>query len=185
VKKNDPKKNKNMCCFSRMIFSSYWTDFSYFSSASGRTCQQLIFLKGGVHGFIYFSLIFFSTFYFLTTQKWCMEITPKYTITIINTLSMLLKGPGGSMNYVVGIPNNSYKRITNTSWVGTRVCKLQKRCTRLATASDKVYQLLAHSRWFSPGTPAYSTTRTGRHDIVEILLKVALNTINKNHWYTW
>jgi hypothetical protein len=55
-----------------------------------------------------------------------MEITPKYTITIINTLSMLLKGPGGSMNYVVGIPNNSYKRITNTSWVGTRVCKLQK-----------------------------------------------------------
>jgi hypothetical protein len=24
---------------------------------------------------------------------------------------------------------------------------------RLATASDKVYQLLAHGRWFSPGTP--------------------------------
>ena len=56
-----------------------------------------------------------------------MEITPKYTITIINTLSMSLKGLGGSMNYVVGLPNNSYKRITNTSWVGTRVCKLQKK----------------------------------------------------------
>jgi hypothetical protein len=26
----------------------------------------------------------------------------------------------------------------------------KKRCTRLATASDKVYQLLAHGRWFSP-----------------------------------
>jgi len=36
--------------------------------------------------------------------------------------------------------------------------------------------LLAHGRWFSPGTPASSTTTTGRHDIVEILLKVALNT---------
>ena len=24
------------------------------------------------------------------------------------------------------------------------LCKLQKRCTRLAAASDKVYQLLAH-----------------------------------------
>jgi hypothetical protein len=36
--------------------------------------------------------------------------------------------------------------------------------------------LLAHGRWFSPGTPASSTTKTGRHDIVEILLKVALNT---------
>jgi hypothetical protein len=31
----------------------------------------------------------------------------------------------------------------------------------------KVYQLLAHGRWFSPGTPASSTTKTGRHDIVE------------------
>jgi hypothetical protein len=46
-------------------------------------------------------------------------------------------------------------------------------------ASDKVYQLLAHGRWFSPGTPASSTTKTGRHDIAEILLKVALITINK------
>ena len=32
---------------------------------------------------------------------------------------------------------------------------------------------------FSPGTPASSTTKTGRHDIAEILLKVALNTINQ------
>jgi hypothetical protein len=44
---------------------------------------------------------------------------------------------------------------------------------RLAAASDKVYQLLAHGRWFSPGTPASPTTKTGRHDIAEILLKVA------------
>jgi hypothetical protein len=36
--------------------------------------------------------------------------------------------------------------------------------------------LLAQDRWFSPGTPASSTTKTGRHDIAEILLKVALNT---------
>jgi len=47
----------------------------------------------------------------------------------------------------------------------------KKGCTRLAAASDKVYQLLAHGRWFSP---ASSTTKTGRHDIAEILLKVAL-----------
>jgi hypothetical protein len=43
-------------------------------------------------------------------------------------------------------------------------------------ASDKVYQLLAHGQWFSPGTSASSTTKTGRHDITEILLKVALST---------
>jgi hypothetical protein len=51
--------------------------------------------------------------------------------------------------------------------------------TRLAAASDKAYQLLAHVQWFSPGTPASSTTKTGRHDIAEILLKEALNTINQ------
>ena len=44
---------------------------------------------------------------------------------------------------------------------------------------EKVCQLLAHGRWFSPGTPASSTTKTGRHDIAEILLKVALNTKNQ------
>ena len=55
----------------------------------------------------------------------------------------------------------------------------KKGCTRLAAASDKVYQLLAHGRWFSPGTLASSTTKTGCHAIAEILLKVALNTINQ------
>jgi hypothetical protein len=52
----------------------------------------------------------------------------------------------------------------------------KKECIRLATASDKVYQLLTHGQWFSTGTPASFTTKTGRHDIAEILLKVALNT---------
>jgi hypothetical protein len=46
-------------------------------------------------------------------------------------------------------------------------------CTRLAAACDKAYQLLAHGRWFSPGILA-SNTKTGRYDIAEILLKVAL-----------
>jgi hypothetical protein len=64
---------------------------------------------------------------------------------------------GRTMNYV------AYKMLI------AQLCKLQKkRCTRLATASDKVYQLLTRGRWFSPGTPASSTTKTGRHDIAEI-----------------
>jgi hypothetical protein len=33
----------------------------------------------------------------------------------------------------------------------------------------------------SLGTPASSTTKTGHHDIAEILLKVALNTKIQNH----
>ena len=55
----------------------------------------------------------------------------------------------------------------------------KKGCTRLAAASDQVYQFLAHGRWFSSGTPASSTTKTGRHNIAEILLKVVLNTKNQ------
>ena len=30
------------------------------------------------------------------------------------------------MRQVVGLPNNSYKPITNTAWVRARLCKLQK-----------------------------------------------------------
>ena len=83
-----------------------------------------------------------------------------------------------------GLPNNSCKPITNTAWVRARLCKLQKGCTWPGAASDKVYQLLAHGRWFSPGTPASSTTKTGRHDIAEILLNVELKhqkSKQKNH----
>jgi hypothetical protein len=37
-------------------------------------------------------------------------------------------------------------------------------------------------RWFSPGTPASFTTKTGLHDIAEILLKVALkHQISSHH----
>jgi hypothetical protein len=60
----------------------------------------------------------------------------------------------------------------------------KKGCTQLAAASDKVDQLPAQGRWFSPGTPASSTTKTGRHDVAEILLKVALKhqkSNKKNH----
>ena len=46
-----------------------------------------------------------------------------------------------------------------------------KTSPRLAAACDKVYHLLAHDRWFSPGTPTFSTTKTGRHDIAEYCWK--------------
>jgi hypothetical protein len=47
----------------------------------------------------------------------------------------------------------------------------------LDTLYDKVCQWLVVGRWFSPGTPVSSTNKTHHHDIVERLLKVALNTI--------
>ena len=37
-----------------------------------------------------------------------------------------LRGPGGLMGYVVELPNNSYKPITNTVWARAQLYKLQK-----------------------------------------------------------
>jgi hypothetical protein len=51
------------------------------------------------------------------------------------------------------------------------------------TLCDKACQWLAACRWFSPCPPISSTNKTDRHDITEILLKVALNTItNTTSW---
>jgi hypothetical protein len=54
----------------------------------------------------------------------------------------------------------------------------------LLAVSDKVYQLFAHGRRFSPGSPASSSTKTCRHDMTEILLKVALDTIKQTNKQT-
>ena len=47
------------------------------------------------------------------------------------------------------------------------------------TLCDKVCQWHVTGRWFSSGTPVSSINITDRHDITEILLKVAFNTIKQ------
>jgi hypothetical protein len=57
---------------------------------------------------------------------------------------------------------------------------IRVRCTTLC---DKVCQWLVTGRHFSLGPPVSSTDKTDCHDITEILLKVALNTIKQtNQW---
>jgi hypothetical protein len=55
---------------------------------------------------------------------------------------------------------------------------IRMRCTTLC---DKFCQRLATGQWFSPGTPVSFTNKTYRHDIAEILLKVALNIIKQTN----
>jgi hypothetical protein len=45
----------------------------------------------------------------------------------------------------------------------------------------EVYNImwLATGQWFFPGLPVTSTNKTDRHEITEVLLKVALNTIKQ------
>ena len=50
---------------------------------------------------------------------------------------------------------------------------------RHTTLCDTFCQLLTAGRWFSPGTPVSPNNKTDHHDITEILLKVALNTIDQ------
>jgi hypothetical protein len=48
------------------------------------------------------------------------------------------------MSQVVGLPNNSYKPITNTVWVRARLCKkpgYPERTTDHGEATGKLYQL--------------------------------------------
>ena len=62
-----------------------------------------------------------------------------------------------------------------TLWVRISI---RARCTTLC---DKVCQWLATCRWFSSGLPVSPTNKTDRHDITEILLKVALSTIKQTN----
>jgi hypothetical protein len=47
---------------------------------------------------------------------------------------------------------------------------------------DYVIQFVSDLRWFSPCTSVSSTYKTDRHDIAELLLKVALNTKPLTHF---
>jgi hypothetical protein len=58
-----------------------------------------------------------------------------------------------------------------------------KRGVLNTTLCDKVWQSHAAGRWFSPCTPVFYTNKTDRHDITEILLKIALNIINQPQNY--
>jgi hypothetical protein len=122
---------------------------------------------------------------------------PKYnwTFGIRNEIGVKKKVLGWSPFKVMSVAHVIFPRWPihyNTSSVFTslvRDCWLPRACfffMILASYTcatllycDLIIQLLAHGWWFSLGTPASSTTKTGRHDIAEILLKVALNTIIK------
>ena len=84
----------------------------------------------------------------------------KRTGSIIDRLSV-------GLLYFTVIPYNLISR----SWLGVLD----------TTLCDKVFQWHATGRWFSPGSPVSSTSKTDHHDIAELLLKVALNTINQTN----
>ena len=96
--------------------------------------------------------------------------------------------------FMLYLPSHYYGAGTSWSWsYGSWIYKYHcNRClsplmfwvrlqlrARHTTWYDKVCQWLASGRWFSPCLPISSTNKTYGHDITEILLKVALNTIKQ------
>ena len=98
----------------------------------------------------------------------------------------LFWGPSWSWSYSSWIYSYLCNHSLSTLMLWVRILFV----ARYTTLCDKVCQWYATGRWFSPNTPVSSTNKTDRRDITEILLKVALNTINhlnlrkslKLHW---
>jgi hypothetical protein len=67
---------------------------------------------------------------------------------------------------ILQLPMQSVSKVVSTNLTQSEVYSIQ------------FCQWLATSLWFSPGIPASSINKTGRHDITEISLNVALNTIS-------
>ena len=91
----------------------------------------------------------------------------------------------GSKSYVI-------QYIIQNSEIYLKICQMTNPQILLSfPAHGKVYSIhyyvikcvnyLYQLRWFSPGTPHSSSNKTDRHDITEIVLKVALNTITLSY----
>ena len=85
-------------------------------------------------------------------------------------------GPSWPWSYGSCIYNFLCNQCLSLLMLWVRI-SIRARCTTLC---DKVCQWLVTGQWFSPGPLVSSTNKTDRHDINEILLKVALNTINQS-----
>jgi hypothetical protein len=107
------------------------------------------------------------------TMQWHAYIgTLSYSLTLEDIQGICIIWKGSSWSWSCG------------SWAYNYLCnqclsplKLWWRGVLDITLCDKVCQWLATVRWFSSGTSVSFTNKTDWHDIAEILLKVALNTI--------
>ena len=74
--------------------------------------------------------------------------------------------------------------MVHITYLQSIIKKLVEQILLYTTLCDKVCQWLAVGQWFSPGTLVSSINKTDCHDIIEILLKPALNTITlTQYWY--
>jgi len=94
----------------------------------------------------------------------------------IYTTSRALRGRDGM---IVGF-TTTYAISAYRHWC----CEFESRSGRgVQHYVIRVCHWLATGWWFSPGPPVSSTNKTDRHDITEILLKVALSAIKQSIYH--
>jgi hypothetical protein len=103
-------------------------------------------------------------------RKWIWQSTVSNSVPLVKKLGLSWPWSYGSRIY-----NYQCNQCLSPVMLWVRI-STRARCTTLC---DKVCPWLATGRWFSPSPPLSSTNKTDRHDIIEILLKVALNTIKQ------
>ena len=94
----------------------------------------------------------------------------------IRHLSTSWKGSSGPWSFGSSI----YNYLCNRCISPLILCVRLPLRARSRTVCVPVCQWLTAGWWFSPGPPVSSINKTDRHDLTEILLKVALNTIKPN-----
>ena len=104
----------------------------------------------------------------------CLSTIYWFLLPLLVSLLFFHIFQGPSLSYCSWIYNYLCTQYLSPQTLWVRIPL--KRGVLDAKLCDKVCQTLA-GRWFSPGTPVSSTNKTDRHDIPEMLLKVALNTI--------
>jgi hypothetical protein len=90
--------------------------------------------------------------------------------------SILIRGSHGRDRMVV-FYNYLWNLCLSSLMLRVRI-SIRARCTTLC---DKVCQWLVRARWFSSGPLVSSTNKTDCHNITELLLEVALNTIKQTY----
>jgi hypothetical protein len=101
--------------------------------------------------------------------------TRVFQYTHHSTSGGIIKGYDYSLALVYGMSPKNF--IVSRQWVIRSHCEFE-----YSTLCDKVCQWLVTHWWFSPGTLVSSINETDCQYITEILLKVALITINQSQW---
>ena len=122
-----------------------------------------------LHGFM-FQIIY-------TTVFWVKRLNNRGIHIIYAWREQAYKGTVVAGSYGSWIYNYLCNQCLSPLMLSVRI-SIIARCTTLC---DKVCQWLATGLWFCPDSPVSSTNKTDRHDIAEILLKVALNTIKQTN----